>query len=138
MVNTYKGLKSVATALSLEQKRQLFHDGYIVIKNAVSQDLVDAGRARIAAAKKGESLFAAEELTDLVNKSTVTPILNDAMGQFDPPSMVHVGVTKQSAPADHFTPLGYKEKDLPYFGHGMHAEGLFTVAPPQERASGTK
>ena len=128
----------MATALSLEQKRQLFHDGYIVIKNAVSQDLVDAGRARIAAAKKGESLFAAEELTNLVNKSTVTPILNDAMGQFDPPSMVHVGVTKQSAPADHFTPLGYKEKDLPYFGHGMHAEGLFTVAPPQERASGTK
>jgi hypothetical protein len=127
----------MATQLTVEQKRQLFHDGYIILKNAVSQDLVDAARARIKGAQKGESLANASELTDLVNQSDVTPILNEAMGQFDPPSRVHVGVTKQSGPRDHFTPLGYREKDLPYYGHGMHAEGLFTVAPPQEPMEGT-
>ena len=122
----------MATELTVEQKRQFFNDGYIVIKGAVSDDLVDAARARIKAAKKGESLAPAEELTNLVNKSNVTPILTEAMGVFDPPSLCHVGVIKRSEPRDHFTPLGYRDRDLPYYGHGMHAEGLFTVAPPQE------
>ncbi len=127
----------MAAALSHEQKVRLFHDGYIVIKNAVSQHLVDRARARIKAAKRGESLAPAVELTDLVNDSNVTPILTDAMGAFDPPSLVHVGVTKQSGPRDHFTPLGYRDRDLPYFGHGMHAEGLFTTTPPQETLTGS-
>ncbi len=120
-----------------EHRRTLFHDGYVVLKNVVSQSLVDSARARIKSAKKGESLAEAVALTDLVNRSSVTPILHEVMGQFDPPSHCHVGVTKQSLPRDFYTPLGYKEKDLPYFGHGMHAEGLFTVAPPQERIEGT-
>ncbi len=76
----------MATELTTEQKRQLFHDGYIVLKGAVSADLVEAARARIEAAERAapgtspvfrprdESLSPAEELTDLVNKSTVTPI----------------------------------------------------------------
>jgi len=123
--------------MTVEQLRRLFHDGYIVLKGAVSDELVDSARKRIKAAKKGESLAPAKELTDLVNASTVTPILNNVMGQFDPPSRCHVGVIKQSGPRDAYTPLGYREKDLPYFGHGMHAEGLFTVAPPQEPAEGT-
>jgi hypothetical protein len=123
--------------LSVEQKRQLFHDGYIVVKGAVPRELVDAARARIKAAKRGESLVDATELTDLVNKSSVTPILKEAMGEFDPPSRVHVGVIKQSEPRDVYTPLGYREKDLPYYGHGMHAEGLCTMPPPQEPIEGT-
>ena len=123
--------------MTSEQKRTLFYDGYIVLKNAVSPSVVDAARARIKSAKKGESLASSEALTDLVNRSSITPILRDVMGQFDAPSHCHVGVIKQSAPRDFYTPLGYQEKDLPYFGHGMHAEGLFTVAPPQERIEGT-
>ncbi|MEM7080060.1 MAG: hypothetical protein AAF513_15670 [Pseudomonadota bacterium] len=123
--------------LSDAQKVQLFHDGYLVIKGAVSQQLVDAARERIKRARKGESLAAASALTDLVNASSVTPLLHDVMGNFDPPSHCHVGVTKRREPGDFYTPLGYKDKDLPYFGHGMHAEGLFTVAAPQERMTGT-
>ena len=56
----FKGMV-MTTELSAEQKRQFFNDGYIVIKGAVSDDLVDAARARIKAAKKGESLAPAEE-----------------------------------------------------------------------------
>ncbi len=125
------------TELTHEQKLQLFHDGYIVLKGAVSDQLVESARARIKAARKGENLAPSVELTNLVNASNVTPILNNVMGQFDPPSHCQVGVTKQSAPRDHFTPLGYRERDLPYFGHGMHAEGLFTCAPPQQAMEGT-
>ena len=130
--------KAIATALTLEQKRKLFHDGYIVLKGAVSDHLVDAALARIKASRKGESLTLAKELTDLVNASTVTPILTEAMGRFDPPSLCHVGITKQSGPREYFTPLGYREKDMPYFGYSLHAEGLFTVSPPQEPAEGTE
>jgi hypothetical protein len=127
----------MATELTPDQKRQLFHDGYLVLKGAVSEELVDAARARIKAAQKGESLAAATELSDLVNKSTITPILNEAMGQFDPPSRTHVGVIKPGGPQEYYSPLGYREKDLPYYGHGMHAEGLCTISPPQEPVEGT-
>ncbi len=127
----------MATELSLEQKRQLFHDGYIVLKGAVSEPLVDAARARIKSAQKGDNLSPTKELTDLINASTVTPILTEVMGTFDPVKGTHVGVIKQSAPRDFYTPLGYRERDLPYFGHGMHAEGLFTVGAPQTPAEGT-
>ena len=62
----------MATELTVEQKRQFFNDGYIVIKGAVSDDLVDAARARIKAAKKGESLAPAEELTNPVSYTHLT------------------------------------------------------------------
>jgi hypothetical protein len=125
------------TTLTLDQKRSLFRDGYIVLRGVVRDELVEAARNRIASAKKGESLSTAPELTDLVNLSSVTPILNEAMGQFDPPTHCQPGVIKRSDPGESFTPLGYRDKDLPYFGHTLHAEGLFTVAPPQEPMTGS-
>ena len=123
--------------LSEEQKTEFFHQGYLVLKDVVPIKLVEEARARIKRAKKGESLAAAEELADLVNLSDVTPILNEAMGEFDPITRTHVGVIKRSDPGDHFTPLGYRDKDLPYFGHGLHAEGLFTGSVPQQREEGS-
>ena len=123
--------------LSEEQKTQFFHQGYLVLKDVVPIKLVQEARARIKRAKKGESLAAAEELADLVNLSDVTPILNEAMGEFDPITRTHVGVIKRSDPGDHFTPLGYRERDLPYFGHGLHAEGLFTGSVPQQLEEGS-
>ncbi len=46
----------MATALTLEEKRTLYRDGYIILRNAVSEDLVEAALWRIRAAKKGENL----------------------------------------------------------------------------------
>lgn len=126
----------MSVTMTPDQKRQLFHDGYIVLKGVVAPDLVARAQARIKGAKKGENLGSAAEITDLVNASAVTPILNEVMGQFDPPSHCQVGVIKPGGPQDYFSPLGYRERDLPYFGHGMHAEGLFTVSPPQSPISG--
>ncbi len=139
----------MTTTLTIEQKSQLFHDGYIVLEGAVSDDLIEAAQARIEAAEKrptdtspvfsprDESLSKAAELSDLVNKSTVTPILTEVMGTFDPPSLVHVGVNPISEPHDDFTAVGYREKDLPYFGYRLHAEGLCTMRTPQQLIEGT-
>ncbi len=46
----------MATTLTLEEKRTLYRDGYIILRNAVSEDLVEAALWRIRAAKKGENL----------------------------------------------------------------------------------
>ena len=88
----------MATALTLEQKRTLYHDGYIILRNVVSKELVQAARQRILAAKEGENLAKAKEMTDLVNASSIPPILTEAMGTFDPPIACQVGVRKISEP----------------------------------------
>ena len=126
-----------ATELTLEQKRSLYHDGYLIVRNAVSKDLVEAALNRIKRAKKGENLGPDSAMTDLVNASTITPILHDAMGYFDPPVTCQVGVRKASKPGEHFNNLGYREKDMPYYAAEPHVDGSMTIAIPQEVQQGT-
>ena len=75
-----------------EQRQEFFHRGYIILKGVVPDKLVEKAQSRIKNAEKGENLMAANEITDLVNKSYVTPILNEMMGEFDPPSLCQVGI----------------------------------------------
>ena len=56
------------------------------------------------------------EMTDLLNASSLTPILNDMMGQFDPPTTCQVGVLKPRQPGSHFNNVGYQDRDMPYYG----------------------
>lgn len=123
--------------ITLEQKRLLYRDGYIVLKSAVSEDLVDAALRRIRAANRGENLGGTKEMTDLVNASSITPILNEVMGRFDPPIACQVGVNKARAPGDHFNNLGYRDKDMPYYGAESHMDGLCTIAVPQQVQEGS-
>ncbi|HIG43714.1 MAG: hypothetical protein ABGY96_20560 [bacterium] len=124
--------------LSLEQKRSLYRDGYIVLKNAVSEEHVEAARARIRAAKKGENLGTEKEMTDLVNASSITPILHEVMGYFDPPIVCQVGVIKVREPGEHFNNIGYRDKDMPYYGAETHMDGSITIAAPQTVQEGTE
>lgn len=123
--------------LTREEKLSLYRDGYVVVKNAVSQDLVAAALQRIKSAKKGENLGAEKTMTDLVNASDITPILHEVMGYFDPPSRCQVGVIKPSKPSGRFTNLGYVDGDVPYYGAGVHMDGNITIAAPQEVQEGT-
>ena len=124
-------------ALTLEQKETLYRDGYIVVKNAVASELVDAALDRLRNPVEGEYAGSRSELTDLVNASTVTPILHDAMGYFDPPIVCQVGVLPVRKPSERFNNLGYREKDQPYFGAESHMDGLCTIGVPQEPQEGT-
>ena len=76
-------------------------------------------------------------MTDLVNASMVTPILNEAMGIFDAPTACQVGVIKRQAPGDHFNNLGYVDQDMPYYGAESHMDGLITINAPQTVQEGT-
>lgn len=127
----------MATTLTREQKRALYRDGYLVVKGAVSGDQVEAARQRIRRAEKGENLFKEKEMTELVNASSITPILREAMGNFDPPIACQVGINKVREPGEHFNNLGYRDKDMPYFGAETHMDGSITMAAPQEVQQGT-
>ena len=115
----------------------LYHDGYIVLKNAVSEEQADAALTRISEAKKGEHIGGEKVILDLINASSITPILNEVMGEFDPPIACQVGVIPVTKPGDRFTNLGYRDKDLPYYGAGTHMDGSITIAAPQEVQEGT-
>jgi len=103
----------------------------VVLRQVVPKGLTQAALARIKNAKKGENLYEATEMTDLVNKSPILQIVTNTMGAFDPPTACQVGVTKISKPGDSFTALGYREKDMPYFGAQTHIDGYCTINPPQ-------
>ena len=128
---------SDSTMLTLEQKRRLYRNGYIVLRRAVSEELVEAARRRIRAAKKGENLGGEVEMTDLVNASSITPILTEAMGRFDPPIVCQVGVTKVRKPGEYFNSVGYRDKDMPYYGAETHMDGMISISAPQEVQQGT-
>ena len=80
----------MAAELTPLHKRALFEDGYVVLSGAITPPLVADARVQMAAAGKhtyqDEALETSAEFCDLVNKSSLTPILREAMGPFDPPS----------------------------------------------------
>lgn len=123
--------------LTLEEKKSLYRDGYIVVKNAVSQSLVDSALACIKSAQRGQNLGRDSDMLNLVNESDVTPVLHDVMGYFDPPMACQVGVIKPSKPGGRFTNLGYLDHEIPYYGAGVHMDGNITIAAPQEVQKGT-
>ncbi|MCZ6643825.1 MAG: hypothetical protein O7F71_19795, partial [Gammaproteobacteria bacterium] len=121
-----------ATALTPAQKRDLYRDGYVIVRSAVSSELIEAALARIRIAKKGENLGPEKAMTDLVNASTITPILTEVMGTFDAPITCQVGVRKASLPGEYFNNVGYRDKDMPYYGAETHMDGSITISAPQE------
>ena len=123
--------------MTLQQKRDFYRDGYVILKNVVPQAMVEAAHARIESRQEGENLAKAQEMTDLVNATAVTPILNDAMGRFDPPIASQVAVIPKSQPGDRFNSVGYVDRDMPYYGAQTHVDGSITMPAPQEVQEGT-
>lgn len=123
--------------LTDDEKRTLYRDGFIVVKQAVSETLVQSALNRIKSAGKGEYIGPAPQMTDLVNASDVASILHDAMGNFDPPSTCQIGIRKVSEAGDHFSNIGYRERDMPYFAAEPHLDGLCTISVPQQVQHGS-
>lgn len=123
--------------LTIEEKRAFYREGYHIVRGAVSPELVASARERIRTAQRGENLSSDPAMTDLVNRSSLTPILNELMGKFDPPTACQVGVLKPRQPGDHFNSVGYRDRDMPYFGAELHMDGNITMGAPQTPQEGT-
>ena len=117
----------MSRVLTPDEKSALVRDGYVIAKGAVAPALVDAALARIGRAERGESLHAEPEMTDLVNASSLAPILADAIGPYDPPTACQMGVIPRRDPGEQFNALGYRTCDMPYHGAQIHIDGMLTM-----------
>lgn len=123
------------TQLNDDEKRAFYRDGFIVLQDIVPEELITTAQKRY---KPGEDLTHATEYTDLINKSPLSPILHEVMGEFDPPTGTrHIVRPKGQKPGEHYAPLGYRDKDLPYYGADLHMDGQAVFVPPQEPAQGS-
>ncbi len=128
----------MAEHLSATQKQSLYDDGYVVVKHAVDERLVDAALNCINQAEQPQVVGTNQAMTDLVNASSVAPILQEAMGYFDPPKVCQMGILPVRKPSNRFNNLGYRDRDMPYFGSESHVDGSMTIAVPQEVQQGTE
>ena len=122
----------MSVELTLAQKQGLYRDGYVILRNAISSDMVEAALTCLRNSENGELPYKEKAMTDLVNASSVTPILNEAMGQFDPPIAAQIGVLPVVKPSESFNERGYRDMDMPYYGAVLHVDGQISVPPPQE------
>ena len=129
--------KPQRTVLTFDEKQSLYRDGYVVVRGAVPPELVAAALQRIERATKGDGLANDGALTDLVNRSCITPILREVMGDFDPVTACQPGIHQRRDPGDFFMPTGYRDRELPYYGAEVHMDGAITIAPPQTPLEGT-
>jgi hypothetical protein len=126
------------TMLTNDEKRAFYRDGFIVLKGVVPEELIAAAQQQYRDAKRGDDLTHAAAFTDLINKSPLTPIMREAMGEFDPPSATrHIVKPSGQKAGDHYPALGYRDRDLPYYGVDLHMDGQAVFRPPQEPAEGT-
>ncbi len=147
--------------LSIEQKQELYREGYLILKGAVSRELTSAARTAIEEAERNPEPVRADDpnfrntqslgqnrkildlrdaalMTDLVNKSTLTPVMTECMGPFDPVTHARMAIAPiQREPGKGYNALGYLEKDQPYFGAQMHLDGLCGFPIVEEPLQGT-
>ena len=127
---------SVQAQLSAQQKQSLYDDGYVIVKGIVDDQLVDAALDKLNSTERPNILGTDDAFTNLINASAITPLLHEAMGNFDPPKVCQVGVRAVGKPGDWFNNLGYRERDMPYFAAESHVDGSMTIAVPQEVQDG--
>ena len=127
----------MAPLLSTDDKRALYRDGYLILRRAVPPLVVERAQACVAAGAQDERLGTNPALTDLVNKSAVRPVLTDVMGEFDPPSECMPAIRPVTEPSDRFNNIGYRDRDMPFFGATLHVDGVLTINPPQQRQEGS-
>lgn len=126
------------TRLSDDEKRDFYRDGFVILRDIIPDELVTTAQQRYKAARPGDDLTHATEFTDLINQSSLTPIMQEAMGQFDPPTGArHLVRPNGQKAGDRIVALGYPEKDMPYYGADLHMDGQAVFQTPQEPAEGT-
>ena len=124
----YSERERISGGANERSKKTFYRDGYIVLKRAVANELVDAALKRIRLAKKRENIDSDPAMTDLVNASSVRPVLTDMIGEFDPPVACQVWVVKPRGSGEHVNSVGYKDKDMPYYGAETHLDGSITIS----------
>lgn len=131
-----------ATELTNDQKRSLYHDGFVVLKGAVPKELTrKARRAVNTAIGKGEGgrqhfhqLGEHEAITALINETPFGEIVRNAIGPYDPPTCGFVPTLFPRDPSDRVGIYGVPDRDVPNHEFYPHIDGLWSGAIPQSQS----
>ena len=86
------------TSLTDDEKRQLYHDGFLILRGMLTRDITERARRKFNTshgAEKGSLMFS-EEFLGLLNDSCVGDLLRTEMGPFTPAMACQVAVTPPS------------------------------------------
>lgn len=114
-------MSSDATELTVEQKRSFYDDGFIILRNAVSRDLTFEARRTINmyAGQKGvrrhyHDIATSDALPNLINKSSLSEIIRNTMGPYDPPQRAFAAILYPEP-----------ENELPNYSWSPHVDGMW-------------
>ena len=114
--------------LSVEQKRQLYHDGFLRLRQAVPQHLVREARRQININRSGgDNMEAAQSaVAAMFNESDIKPLLESGFGTEVPLQKGgQMAVLNPSPVTDSVSESGYPLSDIPYFQWQGHLDGLW-------------
>eukprot|EP01043_Picozoa_sp_COSAG02_P040638 COSAG02_NODE_3305_length_6966_cov_3.711664_6_plen_304_part_00 len=115
-------------ALTLEQKRTLFQDGFLRLKEAVPQELVREARRQININRSGgDNMEAAQAaVAAMFNESDVKPLLESGFGTEVPLQKGgQMAVLNPSPSTDTVSEAGYPLEQIPYYQWQGHLDGLW-------------
>eukprot|EP01046_Picozoa_sp_COSAG06_P008027 COSAG06_NODE_401_length_16198_cov_469.489596_16_plen_347_part_00 len=114
--------------LSVEQKRQLYHDGFLRLRQAVPQHLVREARRQININRSGgDNMEAAQSaVAAMFNESDIKPLLESGFGTEVPLQKGgQMAVLNPSLVTDSVSESGYPLSDIPYYQWQGHLDGLW-------------
>ena len=122
-------------ALSLEQKRSFYRDGFVVLPGVVPPEMVAAARRRIFAGLGGGEAARGSEAVfmDLYNQTDIAPIIAEALGPIVRHRGVQLATRFPSDPSERINESGYPDRDTPFFGWHGHLDGLWNGAAPMHQ-----
>lgn len=138
--------------LTETQQRALYRDGFVVLRNAVPEEMVKAARRRLnkdigklrnqaTGAKKlapvreaaTNTFRAAVEpvMLDLFNKTPVKKTVEAFFGgPVNPATGAQIAANYPTDPSDRVNEAGYRDCDTPFHGWVGHLDGLWNGAAP--------
>mmetsp|Transcript_8485 Transcript_8485/g.22225 ORF Transcript_8485/g.22225 Transcript_8485/m.22225 type:complete len:404 (-) Transcript_8485:329-1540(-) len=127
-------------SLTDDEKRFLYHNGCVVVRGAVDPELVERVREATRHFESDPDSFpekygtpfmhASAPVLDVLNKSSLAPILREVMGDFDLPTAGQYMPTRVTTERDldSYTILGYKNGDMPYRGSSLHIDAVTIIS----------
>ncbi len=129
------------TELTLDQKRDFYNDGFIVLRDIVPRELTRSAKRRIhvmigregSLRRHYKDLSVAPELPALVNETSLGDLLRNTMGEFDPPVKAMPTALHPFDASETITSYGVPGTEIPNFGFVPHLDGQWAGRVPRNQ-----
>jgi hypothetical protein len=133
--------------LTLQQQRDIYRDGFVVLSNIIPQEMVNAARREInmnlgdvragamgaenlsdikTATKTLERVGSDKVILDLFNNTDVKKTVEAFFGRrIKPAAVAQLAIPFPQKPGENVNESGYHDKDTPFYGWCGHLDGLW-------------